>query len=73
MVSQPPNTNDGRQPIFNPESLKDVARSEEPEIDEEKTEAEKEEETRAEDFVSFGDPSKLEDVKEKTADDKEES
>lgn len=66
MVQQPPG--DGHNPVVNPlfvkEGLQDVSKPN----DKEKTDAEKESETTPEDFQSFGDPSKLKEVKKETKD-----
>ncbi|MFL2100886.1 hypothetical protein [Desemzia sp. FAM 23989] len=64
MVQQPPG--DGQLPVVNPLFAKEGLQEESEPTDKEKTEAEKESETAPEDFQSFGDPSKLKEVKEET-------
>lgn len=66
MVQQPPGN--GQNPVVNPLFVKEgLEKVSEPNNDE-KTEVEKETETTPEDFESFGDPSKLKEVKEETKD-----
>ena len=73
MAQEPPLDGPGRQPVYDPELLQKTDLSNLSEEDESaKSEEEKEAETKPEDFESFGDPSRLKQVKDETDDEKEE-